>query len=120
MPGEPTRDVAGRTFKEACCVCEKCRGAVDEKGSEVDGKLWCSKCVAKARRALAKAGDDVAFVAELNATLEADAGRWDAEEAAAAADLARARDAAARLARPLEDKLAAAYRMLDDDPGGAP
>ena len=76
--------------------------------------------VAKARRALAKAGDDVAFVAELNATLEADAGRWDAEEAAAAADLARARDAAARLARPLEDKLAAAYRMLDDDPGGAP
>lgn len=43
--------MAGRTFKEACCVCEKCQGAVDEKGSEVDGKLWCSKCAAKARRA---------------------------------------------------------------------
>ena len=67
----------------------------------------------QAARAADAAEAELAFVADLNATLEADAGKWAAEEAAAAADLAKARADADRLASMLEAKLAAAMEQLD-------
>ena len=102
-------------------VAERAGGAdADARAAELR-KLEDARRVAEKRRArhqktLEEATEHLRFVDDLATTLEADADRWASEEAAAAADLARARADGERLAGLLEAKLADAMRRLDEPP----